>query len=633
MTTKPQSDGRIRLRLLRSHLMIGLLGVAMLITALVGILGLRSTARQRTAIDGPTVRNATIALGGVQRSLAALRGWVAFEESTFQTERASAWADEIRPAMGVLHALSSEWHDDSSMAILRQANQLLDDLEYWQRSVEDITVTPGNEPARVVYAHDIKPLVEQLETGMAEVISMESERINGGNSLRMKTMADFRFALIASQTALAQFLDEGTDEHHAQSINEWEAAQKHLRRVDEQLNTLTDPQQEVLAWMRPEMDAYEPLATQVKQLRKAVDWNQSRHALATEIHPRITQITTLLSALAAGQTKQMAVKENNASTLSNVVVLLLTVLVVCMALLAYFLANKSSTELTRSIDNLVDATRQMASGSLQKDVSVTTDDEIGTLTEAFNTMRKSLEAAERKLTAKAEELERSNRDLQQFAYVASHDLQEPLRAVAGFTDLLQSQYGGQLDEQANSFLQFAVDGAKRMQTLINNLLDYARVGSEGNAFSPVDCQEVIELALHNLNSAIQESQADLSIRPLPTVHGDKLQLVRVFQNLIGNAIKFRGEAAPRIEVDATRINGEWQFAFRDFGIGIKVEDQQRVFVIFQRLHTRKKYPGTGIGLSICQRIIQRHGGSVWVESVEGDGCTFFFTLPAAEPHE
>lgn len=236
--------------------------------------------------------------------------------------------------------------------------------------------------------------------------------------------------------------------------------------------------------------------------------------------------------------------------------------------------------------------------------------------------------AEQALEERARELARSNADLEQFANVASHDLQEPLRMVASYTQLLAKRYQGQLDERADRWIGFAVDGAHRMQTLINDLLAYSRVGTRGEVLSPVEAGTALAGALANLRLAIRDAGAEVIHGSLPVVLGDQTQLVQLFQNLIGNAVKFRGEAPPRVEIAARQEGGEWVFSVRDNGIGIAPEFAERIFVIFQRLHERERYPGTGIGLAICKRIVERHGGRIWLDSQEGPGSTFLFTLKA-----
>jgi signal transduction histidine kinase len=227
-----------------------------------------------------------------------------------------------------------------------------------------------------------------------------------------------------------------------------------------------------------------------------------------------------------------------------------------------------------------------------------------------------------------EELACSNAELEQFAYVASHDLQEPLRAVAGCVQLFRQRYQGQLDSRADALIGHIVEGAVRMQALINDLLTYSRVDSRGLRFQLVDCSAVLRDVLANLEVTIKESGAVVTQGALPRVMADRLQLAQLFQNLLSNPIKFRGEQPPDIHVGAEYHVGAWRFAVRDNGIGIAPAYHERIFAVFQRLHTRREYPGTGIGLAICKKIVERHGGHTGVESESGKGATFFFTLPA-----
>jgi signal transduction histidine kinase len=225
-------------------------------------------------------------------------------------------------------------------------------------------------------------------------------------------------------------------------------------------------------------------------------------------------------------------------------------------------------------------------------------------------------------------LRRSNQELEAFAVVASHDLQEPLRMITSYLQLLQRRYGGHLDAEAGEYIAFAVDGARRMQTLILDLLAYSRVDRKGNPFAPVDCAAVIEAVLANLRTAITGSGAQVCVGALPAVEGDAGQLTQLLQNLIGNALKYRRkEVAPRISVDSVLEGRTWTVSVTDNGIGIPAEDAERVFVIFQRLHGRGEYEGTGIGLAICKKIVERHGGRIWVESAPEAGSVFRFTLP------
>jgi PAS domain S-box-containing protein len=257
----------------------------------------------------------------------------------------------------------------------------------------------------------------------------------------------------------------------------------------------------------------------------------------------------------------------------------------------------------------------------------TTERDITERKQAEASLRVAHDMLEQRVWERTRELQRSNADLAQFAYVASHDLQEPLRMVASYTQLLARRYEGKLDAEADEFIGYVVDGANRMQILINDLLAYSRVGSEGDDFQPADGAAIFDAACANLRSPIGENGAAVTHSHLPTVRGDRTQFVQLFQNILGNAIKYRSDAPPRINVSAARQNGEWVFAVKDNGIGIDPKFSERIFTIFQRLHTQAEYPGTGVGLAICKKIVERHGGRIWVESRPGQGSTFYFTIP------
>lgn len=251
---------------------------------------------------------------------------------------------------------------------------------------------------------------------------------------------------------------------------------------------------------------------------------------------------------------------------------------------------------------------------------------IGT-TERDITARKRADQA---LAGKTEELARSNAELEQFAYVASHDLQEPLRKLVSYTNLLAQRYQGKLDSNADKFIGYIVDAATRMQGLIDGLLTLSRIGGAETSLEPTHLEAVLHQVLADIDTALEDSGAVVTFDPLPTVKADASQMKQLLQNLIGNAIKFHGTDPPRIHVSAQQKHHQWVFSIRDNGIGIDPQYAERIFLVFQRLHTRAEYPGTGIGLAICKKIVERHGGRIWVESCTGKGATFYFTLPARQ---
>ncbi len=238
-----------------------------------------------------------------------------------------------------------------------------------------------------------------------------------------------------------------------------------------------------------------------------------------------------------------------------------------------------------------------------------------------------LQQAEERLRVVNTELQRSNRDLQQFAYVASHDFQEPLRMVTSYVQLLAQRYEGKLDPEADEFIGYIVEGVMRMQKLITALLDYSRVQTKESQFEPTDCNEVLQRVLLLLQLQLEEAQGVVTHDPLPTVSADATQLGQLLQNLLSNALKFHGQQPPQVHISAQPEGKQWVFTVQDKGIGLAPQFAERIFVIFQRLHTHHEFPGTGMGLAICKKIVERHGGHIWVESELGKGSTFYFTLP------
>lgn len=294
--------------------------------------------------------------------------------------------------------------------------------------------------------------------------------------------------------------------------------------------------------------------------------------------------------------------------------------------------------ITRPLASLGAEARRVAGGEFSRPLQVASGPreitavgiEIDAMRERIVEELASVQAAHRRVEEQAHELQRSNAELEQFAYVASHDLQEPLRKIASFCQALQTRYRGQLDERADQYIDFAVDGAKRMQTLINDLLAFSRAGRSGREQTLVDLNEALADAQASLAGTLESSQAKIAVAALPTVRGDRGQLASLFQNLIANALKFRGADAPAVHITVDRDNGKWEISCLDNGIGIDPEYAERIFLIFQRLHSREAYEGTGIGLALCRKIVEYHGGRIWLDTDYSDGACFHFTLPIVE---
>jgi signal transduction histidine kinase len=339
----------------------------------------------------------------------------------------------------------------------------------------------------------------------------------------------------------------------------------------------------------------------------------------------------------SGARQSALIALDEASTELDVTLLVIAIgLVLVVAVLAFVLRATA----IRPVHVLAAEARRVADGDFDHEVVQTGPREIRGLAGDVNTMRErilrelsAVREANEALAGHAAELQRSNAELEQFAYVASHDLQEPLRKVTSFCQLLQRRYGGQLDEKADQYIEFAVDGAKRMQVLINDLLAFSRVGRTMQNLGPVACDAALADAQAALSAQISQAGAVIEAGSLPVVRAQPTLLTIVFQNLLSNALKFRSERPPRIAITAVRDGALWLFSVTDNGIGIEPQYADRVFLIFQRLHDRAAYPGTGIGLAMCRKIIEYFGGRIWLDTNTVDGSEFRFTLPAISDDE
>jgi signal transduction histidine kinase len=355
----------------------------------------------------------------------------------------------------------------------------------------------------------------------------------------------------------------------------------------------------------------------------------------TSIRMALTQVQTRLTVLQTDGVRRLRSQNQRlyASLLSGA--LLLIIALVALAVLIRRTVLRPVSELTGQV-------RRVSQGDFAHPFEVTGPTEIAELSAHVDAMRNHIveewqdaTQARAQLAEQADELRRSNAELEQFAYVASHDLQEPLRKVASFCQMLDRRYSDVLDERGKQYIDFAVDGAKRMQALINDLLNFSRVGRVNREMTTLKCEVVLQTALDNLGLARSEGDAGISWDPMPEVVGDQTLLTQVFQNLIGNAIKFRGEASPRIHIGVRRAGDDWEFACSDNGIGIEAAYAERVFLIFQRLHPKDEYTGTGIGLALCKKIVEYHGGRIWLDNEpradQSTGTTIRWTLPAPAP--
>jgi signal transduction histidine kinase len=339
-----------------------------------------------------------------------------------------------------------------------------------------------------------------------------------------------------------------------------------------------------------------------------------------------TAFSSLDESLVNSRKQAVSRLHQSAQALGVVLIIDLAVLI-AMATSSWFILR---TWITRPLGLLRDDVRQVAEGQLDHEVVPTGPPDVADVGAGVEAMRGRVVEELREVERLNYELARSNVELEQFAFVASHDLQEPLRKITGFTELLRRRYSDQLDDRAQEYIDFAVDGALRMQLLINDLLAFSRVGRTTKSFEPVDLEGALAAAVSHLEAVITENGALVNSDPLPTVSGDRTLLSAVFQNLVANAIKFRSDATPSVQIGCRQENTQWLLDVTDNGIGIEARYAERVFVIFQRLHTRERYPGTGIGLALCKKIVEFHGGQIWIDTDHHPGTRICWTLPVIE---
>lgn len=755
-------SGGLYRRLLWSHLSIAGIAVVILVLALALILTLRAATVRAASLRGPTACASTLALEGVQRSLAALRGWIALGNDEFKAEREVAWQQEIEPAMEELRDLSQHW-PDADRATLREIGSLLQRLKKTQWWIEDVAQTPGNDPARAEFELMLKPVSIELERSVLELVRFETDLRAAPHVHRVAN--DLRFHFMVCQSLLWQVIDlqqESSAEEFQQGLQVVKQCVDTLSREP----SLSECHADLLGHVQDELPAYEQLANALFTARENDCSNVALCMLRDEAVPKARRATELLTTLSRQQAALMKEDGGWAMSYGDRAIGFALLLVLGMVTSAMYVSRQGANALVEPIVTLSAGTQQLARGFLDKDLPVTSADELGDLTRSFNQMRAELERrtaelatsnttlrdleerlrvivdsapvamvmvkaageialvnaqAERLFGYSREELlgqqveallperfrtnhlhqrlqymqapesrlmndgrelqalhrsgdeipveigisvvettqdqhilstivdithrkqmqaamqeaneslERSNQELEQFAYVASHDLQEPLRKIAAYCQLLKEEHGEQLDGQGQQYLDIAISGAERLRTLVQDLLAFSRITTRGKELAPTSANDTLRMALENLEFVIQENGAQVTADPLPVVLADDSQLTLLFQNLIGNAIKYRRDVPPEIHITSRKLDDNYyEFFVRDNGIGIEADYHARIFEIFQRLHNRRSYSGTGIGLAVCKRIVERFGGRIWVESTADVGSTFYFTLRTPE---
>jgi len=467
---------------------------------------------------------------------------------------------------------------------------------------------------------------------MGSILFWNSHQVQSGI-----TAIESSAQVVKASFKLRVLMDEYLEHGDKRSMRQWLAYDRRLDKVLADEKAFAHVDRTLVEDVTKTYRSVKSLFPQVVQVGAAGQGeydSQDRKVLKSTLHDmmslRLEELVNAAGELDKACQLEMLTKQK----LAERAIMTMAIGMVVILLANFYLIRRSVVLPLRALVKGADA---IGAGRFDYVMESTCDDEVGKLARSFNAMierlKQSYDSLKDEIRTRQrtqEDLMRSNKDLEQFAYVASHDLQEPLRNVASCMHLFERKYKAKLDAEADQLIRYAVESATRMRTLISDLLAYSRISTRGGAFQPTSGEEVLEQTLTHLRESIEETGAVITHDPLPTVTADYTQMLQVFQNLIANAMKFRSKDLPHVHVSAARDGGKWVFSVRDNGIGIDARHQERIFVIFQRLHGRSQYDGTGMGLAIVKKIVERHGGMIWLESEPGAGATFYFTIPAKE---
>jgi len=622
--------GNLRHRLLGSHLQIALIGVLMIGVALVSIISLRDAAQRAASERAPTMQASTLTLNGLHRSLAEMRGWVALGDERFREGRHNAWQEEIRPALERMQRLSQNWADPRNKQQLAQVSKLLAELEELQWWIEDVAQAPGNEPARLTLTRDVEPVAERVLTATTAMI--DEEMVNGlgaEHKQLLGMMVDFRAAFLHSTVMLSDFVSAAETHYQQAYYADLDRATERLNSINDRHHLLSAQQQRLILWIQQRFVDYRHFAEQALAQRQSETWNVARHLLASQALPVAEQAIRLLQTMSASQQRLMAEEAAEVSLLGSIAVWLSLALIGVMMITAGWLSRRSANQIAQPIAALSQATQALAEGRLTVDIPVTGDDELSQLTAAFNRMRSSLQQGEAALQSKAQHLERSNRELDQFAYVASHDLKAPLRAIANLSRWIEEDLEECLTAGTRKQMGLLRGRVHRMEGLIEGVLQYSRVGRVALDVEQVDVGRLLSEIVDDL---APPGCFSVEIAPdMPRLNASQVRLYQVFANLIGNAIKYRERDDGRVEVSVEERDAFYRFSIADDGSGIDEAFHGKVFQIFQTLQARDTVESTGIGLTLVKKIVEEEGGNITLKSTPGQGATFLFTWPKQPP--
>lgn len=728
-------------------MVVAAIGVGMLLLTLIVSLVLRAHALRLANLRGPTAQASTLALQGVQRSLAGLRGWITLGENQFRQERQAAWEDDLDPSLAKLSQLSADWtrpENTHRLAKLQAELRKLREAQWW---IEDVAQTPGNEPARVQLDQEVSPTYRENSLAISSMIEIERTLTRDTQSTAvLGILAELHHCLDRSWFALREFVNTGSSIELSENQLKFDRSETLLNKLASQPSLLTVEQVEFLNLVQQQLPAFKTLAQETVKIRQSKEFNVANHLLRTEAVPTAGRATELLHTMSENQEILMEEDAERVKQLSNMSIGIGVLLIGVMILSAMKLSRSGAARLAAPIDALSQATRELSERRLDHDIPVTSKDELGVLTTSFNSMRRALEMSEgnasaiiestpacivmtdeagrillanstalqsfgyqteqligqkvdilvpensrgdhkhhrwdfaknpshrpmgagrdllasrrdgstfpvevaltpletpegprvlatviditfhmeseRRLREQAADLTRSNEELNQFAYVASHDLKSPLRAIKNLAQWVAEDSGDALPEDSRSDLTLLQERVTRMELLLDSLLDYSRVGRKE------DNPEAV-----NLRKLLDDLAATLDVPPgfkieigeMPTLRAPRGALLRVFGNLISNGIKHHDREEGTILISCHDEGTDYRFTVQDDGPGIPPEFHERIFEMFQTLRPRDEVEGTGMGLSMVKKTIEVHGGRITLTTPSGKGTAFSFTWPA-----
>lgn len=625
------SSASIRGKLLRSHLMVGAIGVTLLLLTLGAALWLRDHATRLATVRGPVVRNSMNAQGAVQRSTAALRGWVLLGDSAFLADRDSAWREEIRPSVARLRDLLESdpgRGEDPGIPELEDALERLRAAQWW---VADVAHTPGNEPARVLHARSVDPIADRVTERISTLIGeLESPGSRGRMPETVTAMHEFRFAFAQFRTLLSDYLESGGRADRRAFRRRLRSAGAALDRLRSLAPQLPPDVRGAIREVGREFGALDPYMERIVEAREGPRWNLARFWLATGAEPQTRRVRRMLSEISDREGRAMQRTADRVVSISRIAAGTGLVFVLVMALAAWILARSNAERLSGPIRQLARASRELARGGRGPELEVRTDDELGDLTRSFNAMRRALA--------------RRTEELRSFTYAVAHDLGTPLRAVKGFSRALEEDHAGDLDPEGRRLLEKVRANAGRLEELLDGLLTLSRVGRREIRRQAVDMEAMVREVFREQaaedprgggspvpgeeGGSGEGADVQLVVGDLPPATGDPTLLRQVWRNLISNALKFtRPRQEARIEVTHEWDRGAPAYCVRDDGVGFDEDRAERMFEVFQRGPGAEEFEGTGVGLAIVRRIVERHGGRIRAESPDGGGARFWFTLP------